>query len=387
MLDGMLEEVRGALPVKYSSRHLVVLIDGTWVSSSNKDADQKYSNVYRLNLYLDTHNVNNESQIAFYLPGLGSLHTGHRRYAAGIFAEDLPLEVERAYINICSNYMDPSDDSEGDKIYLFGFSRGAVIARLVASLICEYGLLHASKVEHFRLLWDRFIGGGATTDQEFTAFRAVNCHSADVEFLGVFDSVYGLYRGRDDAVLKSIFLNNRALPARVKQACHVLALDETRGMFQPVLWNGEAAGSIRLEQIWMPGVHSDVGGGYPRDLLSRVALHAMLDRIRARSSLLVNDEMMDDLQRSIEQDYRLSDAAINEEREGSDIVKWGKRQWNIYRPRLCDMNDSCQFQHPICRLLAGQAITYKSEKKKAIRPLYVFKDLPYAADTFFDSIK
>jgi len=369
--------------VGYVTRHLIVLVDGTWVSGSNMDANQRYSNVYKLNLYIDHHNEDDEAQVAFYIPGLGSRHTGRKRLSAGIFAADLPLDVEQAYINICSNYLEPRDGSAGDNIYLFGFSRGAVIARLAASLISKFGLLHPSKIEYFDVLWQRFIGASELSDEGFEEFRKRNCSDAEVEFVGVFDTVLGMFDGKDDGALRSVFFRDRLLPARIKQACHILALDETRTIFRPVLWNGEKADQARLEQIWMPGVHSDVGGGYENEALSKISLYTMLKRICASTKLSVDEEMLEDLANSIKDDIYRSLVKINDERTG---WAWAKEKFNIYGRRICAKDDSRQFIHPVCKALAGRKIAYKSERKKQVRTLHVFEGLDYWKEPFFDGL-
>jgi uncharacterized protein (DUF2235 family) len=63
-------------------------------------------------------------------------------------------------------------------------------------------------------------------------------------------------------------------------AFHALAIDEKRKPFEPTLWRkqSESPPSQVLEQVWFPGVHSDVGGGYPRHGLSDGALLWMADR-------------------------------------------------------------------------------------------------------------
>jgi len=368
------------VPLGYASRHLIALVDGTWVSGSKMDANQRYSNVYNLNLYLDHHNESAEAQIAFYIPGLGSRHTGRKRLAAGVYAADLPIDVEQAYINICSNYLDPREGSEGDKIYLFGFSRGAVIACLTASLICKFGLLHPSKIQYFDVLWKRLIGASNLSDGEFETFCATNCSDGEVEFLGVYDTVLGMYGGNDEEAIKSLFLGDRLLPPKIKHACHILALDETRGMFQPVLWYGEKSGQARLEQIWMPGVHSDVGGGYENDTLSKISLYTMLNRIVAKTKLTVDDEMLEDLKRSIVRDVQQDRTKINDERTA---WAWAKEKLTIYKRRTCDKEASCQFIHPICKVLSGRPIAYKSEKKRRLVSMHDF-DLEYCKEPIFE---
>jgi hypothetical protein len=66
----------------------------------------------------------------------------------------------------------------------------------------------------------------------------------------------------------------------VVQACHALSIDEDRHAFQPLVWD-EAAHDGRIEQVWFAGVHSNVGGGYPKQGMSLVALDWMMARAEA----------------------------------------------------------------------------------------------------------
>jgi hypothetical protein len=54
------------------SRHFLFLIDGTGLNAGKTPGYQSYSNVYNLNLGIETHNVDNSANIAFYFSGLGS---------------------------------------------------------------------------------------------------------------------------------------------------------------------------------------------------------------------------------------------------------------------------------------------------------------------------
>jgi hypothetical protein len=44
------------------------------------------------------------------------------------------------------------------------------------------------------------------------------------------------------------------------------------------MWTGKKSDETHLEQIWMPGVHSDVGGAYTNRFLGNLALLTMIDR-------------------------------------------------------------------------------------------------------------
>lgn len=69
------------------------------------------------------------------------------------------------------------------------------------------------------------------------------------------------------------------LSSIVQSSRHALSIDERRDDFQPTLWRYKRG--MDLMQVWFPGGHSDVGGGYKRDrdrrLLSRIARQWMSD--------------------------------------------------------------------------------------------------------------
>jgi len=52
-----------------------------------------------------------------------------------------------------------------------------------------------------------------------------------------------------------------------KHACHALSIDE-RKSFTPTLWQEAPGGEHRIEPVWFTGVHSNVGGGYPKQGMS-----------------------------------------------------------------------------------------------------------------------
>lgn len=367
---------------KYKTRHLVVLIDGTWVSASKLNAWQRHSNIYELNLALDTHNDTNEAQIAFYISGLGSESRGIRRYTGGAFATDLPRDVEQAYINICSNYTPQSEDSDGDKIYLFGFSRGAVIARLVAAIISRYGVLYPSKIRHFVQLWKHFIGNDPELDVE--GFRAEYCSDATVEFIGVFDTVLGNYAGKDEDALKRIFFSDRRLPEKVRSGVHILALDETRKLFRPVLWVDSSHEGQRLEQIWMPGVHTDIGGGYEGDALAKMSLLTMLIRLRELTSLKISLEYVEDLENSIRRAYKKDEIVINNE---LDSLMWKALAIVFRGARFPSASHVGQCVHPICHSLASRYVRMKAAKQSQLYQLRSLEIDDIASLSFFDEFR
>ncbi len=104
---------------KGGSRHLIYFIDGTWLwSGSDKNLDV-YSNIWRMNLLLDADDDDGRAQVVHYSRGLGAVDDTIGAYVAGGLAFGIDELIADLYVNICSNYQ------RGDKIYIFGFSRGA----------------------------------------------------------------------------------------------------------------------------------------------------------------------------------------------------------------------------------------------------------------------
>ena len=91
-------------------------------------------------------------------------------------------------------------------------------------------------------------------------------------FIGVWDTVGSVFGKRKR------FLDATLNPD-VTYAYHAVAVDERRKKFPVSLWDeSRKAQHQTIEQVWFPGVHSDVGGSYPEADLSDIALEWMLDK-------------------------------------------------------------------------------------------------------------
>jgi hypothetical protein len=66
----------------------------------------------------------------------------------------------------------------------------------------------------------------------------------------------------------------------VKKAVHCVCMDETRNAYVPTLMNYKPG---TTEEVWFPGVHSDIGGSYQRDALGKISLKFMVDRLKKHS--------------------------------------------------------------------------------------------------------
>ncbi|WP_283806974.1 DUF2235 domain-containing protein [Bradyrhizobium canariense] len=151
------------------------------------------------------------------------------------------------------------------------------------------------------------------------------------------------------------------LPANVKNALQILAIDETRSFFKPVLWTRESTTNSFLEQIWMPGVHSDVGGAFTERSLGDVALITMIDRIVAKTSLKF------DLDACRQYNKKLDPAKHYVRVHNERALMY----WKLFNPwpvtRRINRNID-QTIHPLANYLRDKVILYKSDNDRLPYP-------------------
>lgn len=217
----------------------------------------------------------NQVQVALYDPGVG---TGGWEYdeEAGVLSaksdlatgSGLQRNVEDAYRYLMDCY------NEGDRLYLFGFSRGAFTVRSLAGMLHKCGLLtanHDNLVEYASKIYNteknQDVAGG---------FRETFGRPCVVYFIGVWDTVESLVLNAGKR------FHDATLNPDVKFGYHALSIDEKRKDFPPCLWDEErvVAGQT-IEQVWFAGVHSDVGGWYDERGLANVSLAWMMGRAKA----------------------------------------------------------------------------------------------------------
>jgi hypothetical protein len=127
--------------------------------------------------------------------------------------------------------------------------------------------------------------------------RPMTFDNVPIEFIGVWDTVDAVGLPFDEL---SWFINNfiyrfkfpnTSLNSRVKRACQALSIDDERRTFHPLLWNeAQSKNPGRIEQVWFPGVHANVGGGYEKHKLSLVALDWMMARAEAAGLRFIRTE-------------------------------------------------------------------------------------------------
>jgi hypothetical protein len=118
----------------------------------------------------------------------------------------------------------------------------------------------------------------------------------DIEFLGLWDSVAALGFPQLPWLDSCLNLVRRhkfydyAPSGTVKHVFHAVAIDDERRTFWPLIWDEENFKGTHIEQVWFSGVHSNVGGGYPRAGLANVTLEWMIERILGHTYSLDEDD-------------------------------------------------------------------------------------------------
>ncbi|SDW18037.1 Uncharacterized protein, PA2063/DUF2235 family [Litoreibacter albidus] len=167
-------------------------------------------------------------------------------------------QIRNAYGFIASRYR------PGDRIFLFGYSRGAYAVRSLAGVIDQIGLLRAdcATERNVRQAYRHYRRSPSSDASK--AFRKQFCHAdATIEMIGIWDTVRALgfrapFLWRFSPVEHEF--HSHSLGCSVKHGYHALALNETRRVFEPVLWQSREGYEGVLEQVWFKGAHGDIGG-------------------------------------------------------------------------------------------------------------------------------
>lgn len=245
-------------------RNFVLCIDGTWNDPTDgEERGAGVTNVLRLHNALDRAAADH---FVRYLPGVGNQeqHGWLGQLLGGAFGLGAHQIRDEAYAVLATNYR------PGDRVFLFGFSRGAAIARLLANRIREEGIpesITISKDDAGRVVG--YKNRGRVCD-------------VDVEMLGVWDTVaaFGIPVNLLGIPFQEINLfKDMTIAANIRHAVHLLSVDENRDAFRPTLMNRDPE---RIEEVWFSGVHADVGGGYERRRLADVTLEYMMRRAETR---------------------------------------------------------------------------------------------------------
>jgi len=263
-------------------KRLVLCCDGTWNTPDEmRGSEPAPTNVTKIALAVAPKDSTGVEQRTFYHQGVGT--SPGERISGGAFGFGLSRNVRDTYRFLVQNF------EPGDKLYFFGFSRGAFTARSTVGFVRNCGILrreYADRVDEAYALYRSRSSRTHPRSIEAQLFRSSYSHETNIRFIGVWDTVGAL--GIPLSGLRLINLFNRRwqfhdteLSSTVEAAFQALAIDEKRGPFRPAIWTPpENADGQRLEQMWFAGVHSDIGGGYQDCALADIALLWMVDRVR-----------------------------------------------------------------------------------------------------------
>lgn len=265
------------------AKRLVICCDGTWNTPDQmRDGQPTPTNVAKVALSVASRDGAGQEQRTFYHCGVGTRRWD--RIRGGVFGFGLSRDVRDTYRFVVENY------EPGDELFFFGFSRGAYTARSTVGFIRNCGILRRDQVGRIGEAYALYRGRASRSRPrsiESQLFRRSHSFETRIRFVGVWDTVGAL--GIPLSGLRLINVLNRrwqfhdtTLSSTVDAAFHALAIDEYRGPFRPAVWSqSDQAEGQRLEQVWLSGAHSDIGGGYPDPALSEIALLWMVDRARS----------------------------------------------------------------------------------------------------------
>ncbi|WP_249225314.1 DUF2235 domain-containing protein [Tardiphaga alba] len=256
-------------------KNIVLLSDGT----GNSSGKLFKTNVWRLYQLLDLRKP--ADQIAYYDDGVGTSSFKLFAILGGIFGFGLKRNVIDIYSFCCRNYQ------PGDRIYGFGFSRGAFTMRIVAGMIARQGLIAYQNDEaalgryaadayrdyrrRFNITKGLVTPARAVRDAAIWTWRKMTgapvtppppIHVDSIHFIGLWDTV-DAYGGPIEEMTRAIdywvwplSMPDRFMNAKVHRACHALAIEDERDAFRPVIW----------DQRYVRG-HDDVPGRKKKEWL------------------------------------------------------------------------------------------------------------------------
>ncbi|KAJ3812985.1 hypothetical protein F5876DRAFT_63523 [Lentinula aff. lateritia] len=289
IVDSLLDN--NIVPPSHPFRTLVLCFDGT---GDQFDADN--SNI--IQFFTALKKDDRSKQMVYYQAGIGTYTTPEvatplmAKFSKAMdeaIAWNLHAHVMGGYEFLMQNY------TAGDRICIFGFSRGAYTARSLAGMIHKVGILPAYNTQQVPFAYKMYTREDELGWKQSNAFKQAFSINADIEFVGVWDTV------------NSVGIIPKRLPFTssntiVRTFRHAVSLDERRAKFKANLWNrpnaheetlGIASAKVHhpkkkvshkvshkhslremeveydkdhskatdVDEVWFAGCHCDIGGG------------------------------------------------------------------------------------------------------------------------------
>ena len=270
------------------TKNVVICLDGT-----ANEPERGQTNVARI---FDIALKDPDRQVAYYDPGVGTMGARSATTRLGKFAtrvsglafgHGIQENIAEAYEFLMKAW------EPGDRIFLFGFSRGAYTARALAGLLRSVGLLEAGATNLVPYALKMYAGaplsGSSAKNRTFwdnvqrwsTTFgrQEFNRFEKPIHYLGVWDTVkfVGWFNitGRFRQAKWPFTRNVDA----VAHGRHAVSIDEKRRYYAEYRFDDEhvAHADRDLREVWFAGVHSDVGGGFEEHELADLSLKWIVD--------------------------------------------------------------------------------------------------------------
>lgn len=315
-----------SIPPTHTHRTLVLCFDGT-----GDQFDDDNSNIVNFVSLLKKND--SRKQLVYYQAGIGTytipqiakpmMAKVHKALDAMIGVH-LNAHVMSGYEFLMQNYQ------YGDKVFLFGFSRGAYTARALAGMVHKVGLLPKSNYQQVPFAYKMYSREDETGWKQSAAFKKAFSIDVDIQLLAVWDTV-----GSVGVIPKRLPFTT--FNTHVKHFRHALALDERRVRFKPNFFNRPTPEEVELglkwgqkesskskkgpqrqktkrawekqyasnglhstdvEEVWFAGCHCDVGGGSEknevRSNLARIPLRWMVrECFKLKTGILFDRRMFE----------------------------------------------------------------------------------------------
>ena len=264
-------------------KNIVVCCDGTRAEYGESNDN---TNVVRLFERLGS---DGEGQVSYYDPGVGTysplrgpIGRGLDKLAMAVSGSGVDTNVQEAYRYLMDNYQ------QGDRLYLFGYSRGAHTVRALAGMLHKCGLL--TKGSHNLIPYAAKAYRGKD-DEIARSFKGSFSRECRPHLIGVWDTV-----AATGWLCWRKYFSNHRLNSDVTYGYQALSVDETRAHFQVARWDeSEIPEGQMIEQVWFPGCHADVGGQKADRPVSDVSLEWMLRSAKSKG-LVLRDDWREELQ-------------------------------------------------------------------------------------------
>ncbi len=270
-------------------RNIVICCDGTGNQYGSAN-----SNVVKLYWTLSAQ----DKQTAYYHPGVGTMGARNALSAVGkwwtqvrglAFGYGFSDNIADVYSFLMGEF-DP-----GDRIFIFGFSRGAYTARALCGLLHMFGLLTPGNQALIPYALRLYKGNDPCKFEIAAGFRTTFSIPCSPYFLGLWDTVSSVGWILDPVLAKGGHLPYTATLPGVSVLRHAVSIDERRAFFRQNLIHEPVPETQSLKQVWFAGVHSDVGGSYAEaeSGLSKIALRWMLCEAQSAGLLLDPQKVSD----------------------------------------------------------------------------------------------